>query len=107
MNYLYHVKWVSSSKILQSTKLRLRKVKYAISIPVLSDEQSTSFRKLGILNEDDRPADSEYELPHSGMITINRENVVVGKLFVEIPTLRVDSGKGHAEASNICMITSN
>jgi peroxiredoxin len=71
---------------------------HAISIPVLSDEQSMSFRKLGTLNEDDRPADSEYELPRSGMIIINRENVVVGKLFAEIPILRVDSGKGHAEA---------
>jgi hypothetical protein len=60
---------------------------------VLSDEQSMSFRKLGTLNEDDRPADSEYRLPYPGMIIINRENVVVGKLFVEIPTLRVDSAE--------------
>jgi peroxiredoxin len=66
---------------------------YAISIPVLSDEQSMSFRKLGILNEDDRPADNEYGLPYPGMIIINRENVVVGKLFVKIPTLRVDSAE--------------
>jgi hypothetical protein len=27
------------------------------------------------------------------MIIINRENVVVGKLFVETPTLRVDSAE--------------
>jgi peroxiredoxin len=66
---------------------------HTISIPVLSDEQSMSFRMLGILNEDDRPADSKHGLPYPGMIIINRENVVVGKLFVETPTLRVDSAE--------------
>jgi hypothetical protein len=48
---------------------------------------------LGIINEGYQPSDSEYGLPHPGMIVINRENVVVGKLFVETPTLRVDSAE--------------
>jgi hypothetical protein len=65
----------------------LEERKIASALPAMS------FRKLGTLNEDDRPAESEYGLPHPGMIIINRENVVVGKLFVEVPTLRIDSAE--------------
>ncbi|MAT93443.1 MAG: hypothetical protein CME59_12660 [Halioglobus sp.] len=64
---------------------------HGIDIPLLSDEQSLSFRTLGILNEDFQPGDSEYGIPHPGLIVIDDEGVVAGKLFVESPEQRVDS----------------
>jgi peroxiredoxin len=74
---------------------------HAITIPVLSDDQSMSFRTLGILDEDYQPTDSEYGIPHPGMIIIDREGVVAGKLFVETPELRVDSAEALRYAMRV------
>lgn len=74
---------------------------HAITFPVLSDAQSMSFRTLGILNEDFQPGDSEYGVPHPGMIIIDRQGVIAGKLFVETPTLRVDSAEALQYAKGV------
>lgn len=67
--------------------------RHAITIPVLSDAQSRSFRSLGILNTNFQPGDSEYGLPHPGAIIVNRDGIITGKLFVENPNLRVFSSE--------------
>ena len=67
--------------------------KHGITIPVLSDAQSNSFKSLGILNTEFQPGDSEYGLPHPGAIIVNRDGVITGKLFVENPHLRVNSSE--------------
>ena len=67
--------------------------KHGITIPVLSDNQSKSFRALGILNQGYQPGDSEYGLPHPGAIILNRDGIIMGKLFVENPNLRVYSSE--------------
>ena len=64
---------------------------HGIEIPLLSDEHSLSFRTLGILNESYRPGDAEYGIPHPGMIVIDDNGLVAGKLFVESPEQRVES----------------
>jgi peroxiredoxin len=65
--------------------------KFGITIPVLSDLNALSFKTLGILNEDYQPGDSRYGIPHPGMIVVDPDGEVVGKLFLEAYSSRVDS----------------
>lgn len=65
--------------------------KFGITIPVLSDIDSLSFKTLGILNEKYQRGEMQYGIPHPGMIVINPQGIVVGKLFVEAYSSRVDS----------------
>jgi len=65
--------------------------KFNITIPVLSDTNALSFKTLGILNENYAPGDVQYGIPHPGMIIIDKQDRVVGKLFVEAYTSRVDA----------------
>jgi peroxiredoxin len=65
--------------------------RYGITIPVLSDKDGLSFKTLGILNDLYRPGDERYGIPHPGMIVINPDGQVVGKLFLEDYSHRVDS----------------
>ena len=72
--------------------------KFAITIPVLSDVDALSFKTLGILNEQYQEGDSQYGIPHPGIIVINPQGVVVGKLFLEAYSSRVDSAAALAFA---------
>ncbi len=72
--------------------------KFAITIPVLSDVKALSFKTLGILNEDYALGDLQYGIPHPGMIVINPAGKVVGKLFLESYSSRVDSAAALAFA---------
>jgi peroxiredoxin len=66
---------------------------HGITIPLLSDRETLSFRTLGILHEDYSDGDPEYGIPHPGIIIVDRKGVVAGKLFVESPQLRVESAE--------------
>ncbi len=72
--------------------------RYGISLPLLSDNNNLSFRTLGILNEKFQPGDSEYGVPYPGMIVIDDDNIVVGKLFLEDYSQRVDAASALAYA---------
>ena len=63
--------------------------KFDISIPILSDIDALSFKTLGILNEQYKPGDMQYGIPHPGMIVIDSKGKVVGKLFLEAYSSRV------------------
>ncbi len=65
--------------------------KYDISIALLSDIEARSFKTLGILNREFQPGDPQYGIPHPGIIVINPGGEVVGKLFLEAYSSRVDS----------------
>ena len=71
---------------------------FDITIPVLSDIKGLSFKTLGILNEQYQKGDFQYGIPHPGMIVINPAGVVVGKLFLEAYSSRVDSAAALAFA---------
>jgi peroxiredoxin len=73
---------------------------YGITIPVLSDTKALSFKTLGILNVDYEPGDFQYGIPHPGMIVIDPQGRVVGKLFLEAYSTRVDSTATLAFAMN-------
>ncbi len=80
--------------------------KFGITIPLLSDKDALSFKTLGILNEDYAPGDFQYGIPHPGMIVIDRSGQVVGKLFLEAYSSRVDSAAALAFAKTALGITS-
>lgn len=71
---------------------------FDITIPLLSDEDALSFKTLGILNDDYAPGDFQYGIPHPGMIVIDKNGRVVGKLFLEAYSSRVDSAAALAFA---------
>ena len=75
--------------------------KFGITIPVLSDINALSFKTLGILNEDYQRGDSRYGIPHPGMIVVNPNGEVVGKLFLEAYSSRVDSRAALAFAKEV------
>jgi len=75
--------------------------KYGITIPVLSDNDALTFKTLGILNEDYAPGDFQYGIPHPGMIIIDTRGEVVGKLFLEAYSSRVDSAAALAFARSV------
>jgi peroxiredoxin len=72
--------------------------KFGITIPVLSDINALSFKTLGILNGQYQEGDAKYGIPHPGMIVIDPQGVVVGKLFLEAYSSRVDSAAALAFA---------
>ncbi len=70
--------------------------RHGITIALLSDTDGLSFKTLGILNEQYRRGDSEYGIPHPGMIVIDPQGVVAGKLFLEDYSVRVDAAAALA-----------
>ncbi len=75
--------------------------RHGITIPILSDIDALTFKTLGILNEDYAPGDLQYGIPHPGMIVIDPRGKVVGKLFLEAYSSRVDSGAALAFAREV------
>ncbi len=70
--------------------------RHGITIALLSDTDGLSFKTLGILNEQYRRGDSEYGIPHPGMIVVDPQGVVAGKLFLEDYSVRVDAAAALA-----------
>jgi peroxiredoxin len=64
---------------------------HTITIPLLSDIDVMTFKTLGIVNAEYAAGDDAYGIPFPGMIVINTEGIVVGKLFLEGYSTRVDS----------------
>ena len=65
--------------------------KFGITLPILSDIDALSFKTLGILNEKYQPGDFQYGIPHPGIIVIDTQGKVAGKLFLEAYSSRVDA----------------
>jgi peroxiredoxin len=80
--------------------------KFGITIPILSDVDALSFKTLGILNENYQPEDAQYGIPHPGMIVVDSSGKVVGKLFLEAYSSRVDSAAALAFAKSVLDIDS-
>ena len=72
--------------------------KFGITIPVVSDVNALSFKTLGILNKDYNTGEFQYGIPHPGMIVIDSQGKVVGKLFLEAYSSRVDAAAALAFA---------
>ncbi len=72
--------------------------KFGITIPLLSDIGVMTFKTLGIVNDAYQPGDDHYGIPFPGMIIIDNKGLVVGKLFLEGYSTRVDSAAALAFA---------
>jgi peroxiredoxin len=72
--------------------------KFDITIPVVSDDNALSFKTLGILNKNYKPGDFQYGIPHPGMIVIDSQGKVVGKLFLEAYSSRIGAAAALAFA---------
>ena len=62
-----------------------------IDYPLISDVDAATMIALGILNEDYEPGDSAYGIPHPGVFVVNRDNEIVGKIFIAGYRERVDA----------------
>ena len=63
----------------------------SLTYPLLSDIDATTFKRLGILNEQFGPEHRAYRIPHPGIFVLNPELEIVGKIFVESYKVRVDA----------------
>ena len=75
--------------------------KWDIQYPILHDVDALSFKTLGILNESYQPGDDAYGIPHPGAIVIDPGGRVVGKLFLEAYSVRVDALSALAFARGV------
>jgi peroxiredoxin len=75
--------------------------RFSISYPVLSDIDATSVRNLGILNTDYEPGDNNYGIPYPGVFVIDPAGTIVGKIFVEGYSTRVDANGDLAYALSV------
>ena len=78
--------------------------KWGIEYPLLHDMETLSFRTLGILNEKYQPGDNAYGIPHPGMIVIDPQGRVAGKLFVEDYSLRVSAAASLVYAREVLAV---
>ena len=74
---------------------------HGITIPILSDIDALSFKTLGILNPQYRPGDHHYGIPWPGTIVVDSDGLVVGKLFLEAYSSRVDAAAVLAFAKKV------
>jgi len=65
--------------------------KHAITYPLLSDVAATSIGALGVLDAEYKPGDSAYGVAYPGVFIVNRDGVIVGKVFVKGFEHRVDA----------------
>jgi len=64
---------------------------HRITIPALSDIHALSARTLGLVDAAFKPGDARYGDLYPGMLVVDRDGIVVGKLFLADLRTRVDS----------------
>ncbi len=62
-----------------------------ISYPLLSDINAESVIALDTLNQDYVPGDDNYGIPNPGVFIVNSDMEIVGKIFIEAYSTRVDA----------------
>ncbi|MDT0596420.1 peroxiredoxin family protein [Glaciecola petra] len=67
------------------------KNKYSINYPILSDNNAASVINLGILNEEYNPGEEAYGIGHPGAFVLDADGMIVGKVFIEAYSSRVDA----------------
>ena len=65
--------------------------KYSITYPLLSDVGAVSITNLGILNTEYEPGDSNFGIAYPGVFVVNAAQQIVGKVFIEGYSKRVDA----------------
>lgn len=65
--------------------------RHDIEYPILSDIKGISFSNLEVLREEYGIDSDNYGLPYPGMIVIDSDGIIKGKLFIEAYSSRVDT----------------
>ena len=63
----------------------------SIEYPFLSDVDAKSVQALQILNTQYQPGEGAYGIPYPGVYVVNPDMKIVGKIFVEAYSSRVDA----------------
>lgn len=77
------------------------KDKFSIAYPILSDNAAATVKILGILNEQYSPGEDAYGIGHPGAFVIDTKGVIVGKIFIEAYSSRVDAQSLLSFADNL------
>ena len=77
------------------------KDQFSIAYPILSDNNAATVRILGILNEQYTPGEDAYGIGYPGSFVINAKGVIVGKVFIEAYSSRVDAQSLLSFANNL------
>jgi len=72
-----------------------------ITYPFLSDIDASSVQTLDILNTKYQPGDNAYGIPYPGVFVVNANMEIVGKIFVEAYSTRVDAAGVLAYAKSV------
>lgn len=72
-----------------------------LNYPLVSDVDATTVRALGILNEEYAPGHRAYGIPYPGIFVIDRDGTIVGKLFLDGYTIRIDADAVLAYALDV------
>ena len=72
-----------------------------ITYPFLSDINASSVIALDILNTEYQPGDGAYGIPYPGIFVVNSTGEIVGKLFLEPYSVRVDADGVLAYAKQV------
>ena len=75
--------------------------KQGITYPFLSDIDAQSVLALDILNTKYAPGDDSYGIPFPGIYVVNSDGMIVGKIFVEGYSTRVDAANVLAYAISV------
>ncbi len=62
-----------------------------IRYPLLSDIDAASVKALDILNTEYQPGDGAYGIPYPGIYVVDDNMVIVGKIFLEPYSVRVEA----------------
>ena len=62
-----------------------------ITYPFLSDVEARSVKAMKILNTEYEPGHGAYGIPWPGIFVVDPQGIIVGKLFVEPYSIRVDA----------------
>ena len=63
----------------------------AITYPLLSDVRAATMKSLGVLDPEYPPGDQYYGVAYPGVLIVDRDMKIAGKVFLEGVTKRVDA----------------
>ncbi len=76
-------------------------VAQGITYPFLSDIDAGSVQTLDILNTEYQPGDNAYGIPYPGVFVVNADMEIVGKIFIEAYSTRVNAAGVLAYAKSV------
>ena len=77
------------------------KDRFSIGYPILSDNDAATVKALGIFNEKYSLGEAAYGIGHPGAFVVDTNGIIVGKIFIEAYSTRVDANSLFDFADNL------